>query len=130
MRVSIPFWLAIPAILLLPPGCRTAAPLIGAEEVPARATVAGKLTGPRGSGPIDGRLVSAVEVTPGARYSTKTHLSGGFSLLLPPGRYRLEVALVPAERVVQDPGVLELAPGAFVGEANVVLGGAGLVRDP
>jgi len=131
MRRSIPFWLAITVVLLLLLGCRTATPP-GLEPgvTPARATLAGRLTGPLGSGPIAGRLVSGVEVTTGARYSAKTHVSGGFTLLVPPGRYRLEVALSRAERVVEDPGVLDLASGAVVLDANLVLGGAGLVGEP
>jgi hypothetical protein len=128
VRPSLLLWLAIGATL--PAGCRTAAPLIGAEDVAARATVAGKVTGPQGSSPLEGRLVSVVEVTTGARYSTKTHVSGGFTLLVPPGSYRLDVALAPAEKIVKDPGVLELAAGALVDEANVVLGGGGLVTEP
>jgi hypothetical protein len=128
MRRSIVLWLAIVLLLLL--GCRTVGRPVETGGEPPRATVAGKVTGPLGSGPIAGRLVSAVEVATGARYSTKTHVSGGFTLLVPPGRYRVEVALVPPERIVEDPGVLELAPGDFVDDADVVLGGAGLVGEP
>jgi hypothetical protein len=121
-------WLAVTMLVLA--GCRTAAPLIGAEAVPARATLVGTISGPRGSAPLVGRQVSAVEVTTGALYSTKTQDSGGFTLLVPPGRYRLEVDLIPPERVADDPGVLELAPGEIVEDADVVLGGAGLVDEP
>jgi hypothetical protein len=128
MRRSIVLWHAM--LVLLLPGCRAAAPPLVAEGEPPRATVTGKVTGPLGSGPIAGRQVSAVDVTTGARYSTKTTVSGGYSLLVPPGRYRLEVALLWAERVVGDPGTLELAPGAFVREADLVLGGAGLASEP
>lgn len=128
MRRAVVLWLAILVLLLL--GCRTAAPPLAAGGEPPRATVAGKVTGPLGSGAIAGRLVSAVEVTTGARYSTKTTVSGRYSLLVPPGRYRLELALLRAERVVADPGILDLAPGDFVREADLVLGGAGLASEP
>lgn len=128
MRRSIVLWLAFLVLLLM--GCRTAAPPADVAGAPPRATVAGKVTGPLGSGPVAGRLVSAVEVTTGARYSAKTHLSGGFTLLVPPGRYRLEVALARAERVAEGPGTLDLAPGDFVRDADFVLGGAGLVGEP
>jgi hypothetical protein len=120
-------WLALTMASVA--GCRTAAPLIGAEEVPARATMAGNVAGPHGGAPLAGRLVSAVEQTSGALYSTKTQDSGGFVLLVPPGRYRLEVALIPAERVVEDPGVIELAPGEIIDDVDVVVGGVGVVKE-
>jgi hypothetical protein len=66
--------------------------------------------GALGSGPVAGRLVSAVELGTGARYSTTTYVTGGFTLLVPPGRYRLEVALARAERVAEGPGVLDSPP--------------------
>jgi hypothetical protein len=127
MRRSIVLWLAVLVLLLL--GCRTAAPPVDVSGALPRATVVGKVTGPLGTGPVAGRLVSAVEVATGARYSTKTYVTGGFTLLVPPGRYRLEVALARAERVAEDPGILELAPGAFVRDADLVLAGAGLVSE-
>lgn len=43
-----------------------------------------------------------------ARYSTVTNVSGGFSIGVPPGKYRLEVALAAGERVVKDPGVIDI----------------------
>lgn len=128
MRRSVVLWLAILVLLLL--GCRTAAPPLDAAGEPPRATVTGTVSGPLGSSPVAGRQVSAVEVTTGAYYSTDTTVSGRYSLLLPPGRYRIELVLLPAERVVEDPGVLDLAPGAFVREADLVLGGAGLAGEP
>lgn len=128
LRRSIPFWVALLVLLLA--DCRSAAPP-ALEPVPtARATLAGKVTGPQGIGPVAGRQVVAVDVTTGARYATKTHLSGGFTLLVPPGRYRLEVALARAESIVEEPGVLDLAPGALVRDADVVLGGAGVADEP
>jgi hypothetical protein len=126
-----PMWIPICILVLILPllDCRTAAPLIGAEAIPARATVAGRVTGPMGSDPVAGRLVSAVDVTTAARYWTTTSVTGGFTLLVPPGRYRLNVALARAERLVEEPRVLDLDPGAFVDDADFVLGGAGIASD-
>jgi hypothetical protein len=70
--------------------------------------------------------VAAIEVQGGRRFSTRTGVNGGFTLLLPPGRYRLEVALASAENLVVEPEVVELEPGGVVAGVDVVLGGAGL----
>jgi len=126
MRRLIVLWLALLTLLLA--ACRTAAPPGLEPSKPPRATLAGRVTGPLNSGPVAGRQVVAVEVTSGARYATKTHVSGGFTLFLPPGRYRLDVTLAWAERVIEAPELLELEPGGFVRDADVVLGGAGLVK--
>jgi hypothetical protein len=120
MRRSIALCLALLVLLL------AATPDLQPNGLP-RATLVGRITGPLGRGPVAGRQVVAIEVTTGARYATKTHVSGGFTLLLPAGRYRLDVAVTWAERVVEAPEVLELEPGDFVRGADVVLGGAGLV---
>jgi hypothetical protein len=129
MRRSIPIWLMILVFLLLFLGCRTAAPPVDMAGEPLRATLAGRVIGPMGSGRVAGRLVTAVEVTNGARYSTMTHSSGGFTMLVPPGRYRLDVVLTWAERLVSDPGVIDLEPAALVRDAVVVVGGAGLASE-
>jgi hypothetical protein len=115
-------------LALLLADCRTAAPPGLEPSQPARATLAGRVTGPLESGPVAGRQVVAVELKSGARYATRTHVSGGFTLFLPSGRYRLEVALTWAERLIEAPEILELEPGAFVRDADFVLGGAGLVE--
>jgi hypothetical protein len=130
MRRSIPLWVALLVILLVLLGCRTAAPPGDEPAAPARATIAGRLSGPLGTAPVAGRLVEAVEVTTGARYSTTTTVSGGFSLFVPPGRYRLSAALGRGESLVAGPGILALAPGQVSREADLVLGGAGVVDEP
>jgi hypothetical protein len=129
-RPPIPVWVVLLAIALLLLACRTGAPPGAVAGRPERGTIAGRLTGPLDSGPIAGRLVEAVEVTTAARYSTKTTVSGGFTLFVPPGRYRLYVALGRGERLIEEPGVLRLGPGGFVDDAELVLGGAGMVGEP
>jgi hypothetical protein len=79
--------------------------------------------------PVEGRLVEAVEVDTGLRYGTKTNAAGAFSLMLPPGRYRLEVALGPGESVIKDPGVVTLGSSELAHGQDVTLGGAGVVGE-
>jgi hypothetical protein len=109
-------------------GCRSAA-VPPVEAPPARGTLAGSVCGPEGVAPVEGRLVEAVEVDTGFRYGTKTNAAGGFSLMLPPGRYRLEVALGPGESIIEDPGVVTLEPSQLAHGQDVTLGGAGVVAE-
>jgi hypothetical protein len=109
-------------------GCRSVA-VPPVEAPPARGTLAGSVFGPEGVAPVEGRLVEAVEVDTGFRYGTKTNAAGGFSLMLPPGRYRLEVVLAPGESIIEDPGVVTLEPSQLAHDQDVTLGGAGVVEE-
>jgi hypothetical protein len=123
---------ATAAALLLPLAmvrCRSATPLLGAGDAPAHGTVAGTVSGPTALGPVAERQVVAIELESGRRHSTKTNMLGAFSLLLPAGRYRLEVALAEGEEIIQAPGIIALDHGDVIADANVVLGGAGVVGD-
>lgn len=109
------------------PACRSVA-VPPAGEVPAAdGTLAGTVRGPGGVAPPPGRQVEAVNVDTGARYATETGVTGGFSLMVPPGHYRIEVALVPGEEIVEDPGVVTVEAGGLADDKDVTLGGAGVV---
>jgi hypothetical protein len=103
--------------------------LLGAEDVKARGTVAGTVSGPEDIGPIAERQVVAIELASGMRHTTKTNGTGAFSLLLPPGRYQLEVILCQGEAVVRAPSVITLGPGDLVDDADIILGGAGVAGE-
>jgi len=116
------------AALALGAGCRTAGPLVGGDREPAKGTISGSVAGPDGVAPVRDRLVEAVEVETGDRYPAMTSATGGYTIELPPGRYRLEVDLAEGEEVASDPGVVEVREGQLVTRADFVLGGAGVVR--
>jgi uncharacterized protein YcfJ len=48
---------------------------------------------------VSGRLVTATEVTTGAEYKASTNVSGGYTMKVPIGRYRLSVELRDGETV-------------------------------
>ena len=48
---------------------------------------------------VSGRLVTATEVTTGATYTASTNVSGGYTMKVPIGRYRLSVELRDGETV-------------------------------
>jgi hypothetical protein len=127
-RLVLAAGLVVTLALLVVHGCRSVA-IPPAEEAPAvEGTLAGTVRGPEGVAPPPGRAVEAVEVDTGARYVTETGATGGFSLMVPPGRYRIEVTLVPGEEVVEGPEVVTIEAGELADDQDVVLGGAGVVR--
>jgi hypothetical protein len=126
MARRLPAFAALATALLLgATACRSLQ--LRSVDPSALGTLAGSIRGPDGIDPVKGRLVEAVEVKTGRRLQTETNALGEYSLLLPPGRYRIHVALAPGEAVVVDPGVVRLGPSELVAHADVVLGGAGVV---
>jgi hypothetical protein len=79
--------------------------------------------------PVAGRQVAAVEVDTGERYETNTNVVGTYTVMLPPGRYRVEVDLASGEAIVEEPGVVEVGPGELAEDQDFTLGGAGVVRE-
>jgi hypothetical protein len=102
----------------------------GPENQRARGTLSGTVTGPDETLPVAGRLVEAVDVTTGARFSTTTDRAGGYSILLPAGTYRIEVALGRDEAVAKKPPLVEIGPGQVRTGIDVIFGGAGVVESP
>jgi hypothetical protein len=103
-------------------GCRTGRPLLDSsrDNDQAPGTIAGVLT--TGSEPVVGRKIEAVRVGASERYSAVTSVTGGFSIPVPPGQYRLEVVLQEGERVLRDPGVIDINESDLDANLEVVIG--------
>jgi hypothetical protein len=111
------------AALVTAGGCRTVAPVVGGDDVPgARGTLSGTVRGADNTAPAVGRTVEAVEVDTGQRYSAITNVTGGFTIMVPEGRYRLKVALLEGESVVKDPGVVNVSKSDAESRIDIVLG--------
>ena len=103
-------------------GCRTGRPLLDSsrDNDQAPGTIAGVLT--MGGEPVVGRKIEAVPVAGSARYSAVTSVTGGFSIPVPPGQYRLQVVLQEGERVLRDPGVSDINESDLDSTLEVVIG--------
>jgi hypothetical protein len=119
IRAAVAF-LAVSALI----SCRTVAPVVGGDDVPgARGTLSGTVRGADNTAPAVGRTVEAVEVDTGQRYSAITNVTGGFTIMVPKGRYRLKVALLEGESVAEDPGVVNVSRSDAESRIDIVLGG-------
>jgi hypothetical protein len=56
------------------------------------------------------------------RFSATTNVTGGFSIKVPPGEYRLEVDLQPGEKVVREPGVVHINKSDLDANLEIVVG--------
>lgn len=113
------------ACLLAAPACRTGQPILSRtpEDPNTPGTIAGILEDTSG-GPLANRAIHAVHVDSGRRHSASTGVTGGFSIPVPPGKYRLEVDLAAGESLVKSPGVIDVNESDLDADLKVVIGRA------
>jgi Carboxypeptidase regulatory-like domain len=63
----------------------------GPKPPTADGTISGQLQTPGNGAPVVGRTVTAINNADGRRHQVTTNNTGGFTLKVPPGRYRIEV---------------------------------------
>ena len=94
-------------LLIACAGARGRGPAIGSrsgsEALDVGGTISGVVRASEGSTPLEGRLVTAIEVTTGAKYQAPTASNGGYTMKVPKGRYRLELQLRPGESIAKQP---------------------------
>jgi hypothetical protein len=117
-------WLSLGILALLFVGaCRRGVPVVdlGAKPPAARGTLTGIVRGPEGTSPVIGRDVQIVNTETGARHTAQTGDNGGFTIQLPAGKYRVELALRDGETLLKRPGVVDLGKGDIDSHIEFVL---------
>jgi hypothetical protein len=108
--------------------CRPGTPVVDAGSKPASVdgTISGSVTGPNQSAPVSGRTVRATSIETGQTYEATTSNTGGYTMKVPPGRYKLDVQLLPGERLMKEPGETRVnASDLDPGRDFVIIGGSG-----
>ena len=110
-------------VLLVGAACHTNRPLWSATpgDKTARGTIAGILR-TTGGDVLGGRRVNAIQVGTAQSYSAVTNVTGGFSIPVPPGKYRLMPELREGEQVVRDPGVVDINKSDLDANLEIVVG--------
>jgi hypothetical protein len=111
-------------LLMLGSGCaaRHGAPILGGSTTPERTgTVSGTVRSADGS-PLGGRHVSAINMATEAHYDATTAASGGFTLRVPPGKYRLEVELRGGDVIATQPAQTDVNVGDLDAQLDFVIG--------
>ena len=109
-------------LLLLSVACAPHGPLLDTGPKPqgVGGTIAGTVSGD-GTTPVSARKVTAVDTASGARFEVSTAISGGYTLQVPAGKYRLEVETRSGETVSKQPGTTEVNVGDLDPDRNFVL---------
>jgi hypothetical protein len=118
------------AALLVFGGCRRGVPVVdvGPKSPNPQGPITGIVRGPDGSAAMVGRTVEAINTTTGERRSGKTADHGGFTIVVPPGKYRLELTLKDGEAIVKRPGIVDLDKGDIDSHIEFVLAPARVAR--
>jgi carboxypeptidase family protein len=110
--------------LALATGCRSGQPIYDAtpKDMQTPGTIAGIVLAGEGGDPVAGRQVHAVDLSGGRRYSATTNVTGGFSIPVPPGQYRLDLELREGERVLRSPGTIDINKSDLDANLEIVIG--------
>jgi carboxypeptidase family protein len=87
----------------------------------ARATISGNVREPDSPRAVAGREVVAVDAVTGRVRQTKTGAGGGFTFVVPPGTYRLNVTLTGTEVLSNRPNPVVVAAGDVKADADLVI---------
>jgi hypothetical protein len=112
-KVTRRSWHAATVLVLgLCTGCRhSGAPIIKTSAAAVGGTIAGIVEATGGTAALNGRMVTAVNVTTGERYEATTGVNGGYTINVPNGIYRLEVELRDGETLAQEPDATRVTSG-------------------
>lgn len=124
-------WLSLGMLaLLFGVACKPGVPVVdvGPKPPDARGTLTGTVRGPEGTSAVAGRTVEIVNTATGEKHTTQTSDTGGFTIQLPKGKYRLEFPLRDGEMIVKRPGVIDLGRGDIDSHVEFVLGSSKVNR--
>jgi len=110
--------------VLLSAGCHRDMPVTDTGRRPSASSgrLAGTVRGSDGAAMmISGRTVEIVNVATGERRTTETTSSGGFTIEVPAGTYRVELALREGETVLNRPDEVSLAYGDVDSHIELIL---------
>jgi len=111
-------------LMMLSGGCgaRHGRPIIGGSTVPnPTGTLSGNVRSSTGT-PLEGRRVSAIDMSNEVHYDVTTSKGGGYTIKVPPGRYRLEVELRGGDQLAKQPGQTTITVGDVDEELDFVIG--------
>jgi hypothetical protein len=117
---------AMVLLLVLSSACidmRHGRPIVGGTTVPnPTGTISGTVTSSAGT-PLQGRRVTAIEMGTDMRYDATTANTGGYTIKVPLGHYRLEVELRGGEQLARQPEETHITIGDVDAQRNFVIRG-------
>jgi len=116
--------IAVMVVLLMLAGCaaRHGGSVVGGSTTPERTgTVSGTVRTATGA-PLGGRRVSAINMATEAHYDATTADSGGYTIKVPAGKYRLEVELSGGDVIATQPAQTSVNVGDLDAQLDFVIG--------
>ena len=117
------FRLLVPVTaLLLSLGCHPNRPVL--DPGPAAdvgGSISGTVTANDGATALGARKVTAINTATGARFDVSTTTTGGYTVRVPKGTYRLEVELRSGEALATQPDATEVDAGDLDAGRNFVV---------
>ena len=110
-------------LLMLSSGCaaRHGRPIVGGSTVPnPTGTISGNVTTTGGT-PLEGRRVSAINMATESHFDATTASNGGYTIKVPPGRYRLELELRGGDQIARQPEQTNVNVGDVDESLNFVI---------
>ena len=105
--------------------CHHPGPAAGGTKVAqATGTIAGIVSSAGGTSRLPGRKVTAVDVASNTRYDATTGADGGYTIKVPMGHYRLELALLPGESLQARPDDVHISRSDIDSGRNFVVAGS------
>jgi hypothetical protein len=92
--------------------------LVTATSAAVGGTIAGVVTGPADR-TLEDRTVTVVNIDTSAQYKTATGENGGYTLRVPPGRYRIEIQLRENEQMAEKDAPILVVSGGIDVQKNV-----------
>src|SRR5262245_46045992 len=111
-------------------GCRKQPPVVETQSTPPASGghLAGTVKASDAGATVSGRTIAVVNVATGERRTTETTATGGFTIDVPAGNYRVELALREGEAIVNQPDVVSLAYGGADSHIELILASAKVQR--
>ena len=108
--------------LLLSLGCHPSRPVIDTGPRPdVGGSISGSVSANDGATALSARKVTAVNVASESRFDVSTTTTGGYTVRVPPGTYRLDLELRPGETLATRPDDTEVDAGDLDAGRNFVV---------
>jgi hypothetical protein len=123
MRMNRLAALSAVLVLMAVPACRMWQPVgvRSSGDMTTPGTIGGILSAVGGER-LAGREVRAVHIGGADKYSAVTNVTGGFTIKVPPGEYRLEIDLREGEKIVRSPGTIHINKSDLDANLEIVVG--------
>ncbi len=110
------------AALVATVGCHPNRPVLDpSPRADVGGAISGMVTTGEGGSALGARTVTAIDVDTGARFETSTTSTGGYTVRVPRGNYRLEVELRDGEKVATQPDPTDVDAGDLDAGRNFVV---------